>query len=401
MIRISDERILALLIGLPAVYLYFSGLGQFYRVFAFLNYAVYMVVFLLSMLAYSRTILLKSNFIIFYLFVIVLLFNSMMYPESVEYLINYSSVVNIILSNVFTLLVIALPVFLLSKQENDFELLISELNNIGTVISSLFVITFALIVFVFKIDFDYMNITYGCIPWLFFAFGHSIYYKTRYNRIISIIAFTFIALSGCRGALLTTAIYLALTYLISLKNGLDIRKVMGAILLFILGLVIILNFDYLVSFLYETLSGMGFKSRTLELYLDLSVEDGLFHYSDRERIQLPLINNLNIIGHGLYGDRVALNGVYAHNVFLELLYDFGIIIGGIICIIYCLLLICSIRLMFDTRNNHIQLIIATSLAVLTCKYMVSSSLFSTAEFWFLIGLLLGCMRMKKLYYKNT
>lgn len=399
MLRISNERILALLIGLPAVYLYFTGLGQFFGAFSLLNYAIYMFIFLLSIIAYSRTILVRTNFFIFSGVIIILLFNSLIYPESVEYLIECSSIRSIVLSNIFTLVVIALPAFLLAKQVDDFELLLSEINNIGTIISALFVITFALIVFVFKVNFDYMNITYGCIPWVLFLFGHSIYYKTKYNRIISIIAFAFIAFSGCRGALLTTSIYLATMYLLSLKNGLNVRKLLGFIAVFILGLIIIFNFDNLISLLYETLSRMGFRSRTLELYLNLSVEEGLFHYSDREKIQLPLINNLNIIGHGLYGDRVTLNGVYAHNVFLEVLYDFGIIIGGVICIIYCLLLMRSIKLMFDTRSDHIQLMIAVSLAVLTCKYMVSLSLFSTAEFWFLIGLLLSCTRRKKLSYK--
>src|SRR6185437_5009512 len=48
------------------------------------------------------------------------------------------------------------------------------------------------------------------------------------------------------------------------------------------------------------------------------------------------------IGNGMTGDRVILGGAYAHNLFLELLLEYGIILGSIFSIILLYYLISSL-----------------------------------------------------------
>lgn len=61
--RISNEKVLAILIGLPSLYLYLSGLGQFFSIFSIVKSFIYPIVYLFGLAAYQRTIKKKNNFI--------------------------------------------------------------------------------------------------------------------------------------------------------------------------------------------------------------------------------------------------------------------------------------------------------------------------------------------------
>ena len=160
--------------------------------------------------------------------------------------------------------------------------------------------------------------------------------------------------------------------------------------------IVLINFDSIISTLYYSLKGVGFNSRTLELYLGQGYEKTLNHYSDRAVLQIPLIKQFNLIGHGIYSDRLILGGVYAHNLFVEWIYDFGLIIGSLLSIYFIWNVLSKCWIVFRTDIMSLKIILASCISVILCKYMVSSSYLHSPEFWYLLGLIIN----KKMCFGN-
>ncbi len=395
--RVSNEKLLAILIGLPSIYLYLSGIGQFFSAFSIIKIFIYPVVYLFGLVAYKRTINKKKNFIFVLCVSFIIIFSILMNENIAKYLIDTSSIQTIVISDLLLLYLIAFPAFFIAKEIFNFELLLKQLYTIGYVIVILFSTTFFLLTFVYKVSFDYMNITYGSIPWVFFVSGYSIYNKKRVASIISFVSIAFIMISGCRGAAVTTFLFGILLYISAVKNKFTAKKLVVLLLAIVIGVVIIINLDTIISNMYYSLKEIGFNSRTLELYLGLGYEKSLNHYSDRAVLQIPLIEKFNLLGHGIYSDRILLDGVYAHNVLIEWIYDFGFLFGGLICFYFVRRIAKKFNILFKTKRGSLRIILAACIAVMLCKYMVSSSYLHSPEFWFLFGLLVN----NKMYLENT
>ncbi|GAG27707.1 unnamed protein product, partial [marine sediment metagenome] len=95
------------------------------------------------------------------------------------------------------------------------------------------------------------------------------------------------------------------------------------------------------------------------------------------------IVNKPLLGIGIEGD-VRLAGGYAHNLFLELLADFGIIFGTIIIIILLFLIIKS--LLTKNKEKYRMIIIWLSLGFVSL--MFSGTYMDTIGFWIFLGLLI-------------
>ena len=63
MSRTSDEKLFALLIGMPSIYLYLSGLAQLISICTILKNLVYPLAYLLGITALIRTINKRNNFL--------------------------------------------------------------------------------------------------------------------------------------------------------------------------------------------------------------------------------------------------------------------------------------------------------------------------------------------------
>lgn len=397
MSRTSDEKLFAFLIGMPSVYLYLSGLGQLIYICSVLKNFVYPLAYLLGIIALTRTINKRNNFLFIIMATILVFLTIILNKNVVKYLIDITSLQGILKSDLIILYLIAFPSFFLAKNINDFDLLFVSLYKIGVMIVSLFCITFFLIVFIYKLTFDYMNITYGVIPWIFFVCGFSFCYKKGISFLLSVVSIFFILISGCRGAAIITLISIIILYLSSLINNFTIKKLILFVFIIVIGTIVFINFDLLVSNLYYHLKEIGFNSRTLELYLGQGYEKSLNHYSDRAVLQMPLIEKFNLIGYGIYSDRLVLGGVYAHNLFIEWIYDFGLLIGSLLSIGFIWEILNKCTLVFRTHMVSLRIILASCISVILCKYMVSSSYLHAPEFWYLLGLLVN----KKMYSNNT
>ena len=147
-------------------------------------------------------------------------------------------------------------------------------------------------------------------------------HKSLVSIIASLLLFLLIVALGSRSAAIAIVVYILIEMLFySRKFFIPVALIAVA---FIWGEGLFLN----------TLERFGVTSRTLSL---LASEEGLIgHLSNRDEVYETCLKQLNdnpVLGVGLFGDRLFLNGSTSHNFFLEVMLDFGYIIGGVLILV--------------------------------------------------------------------
>jgi hypothetical protein len=148
-----------------------------------------------------------------------------------------------------------------------------------------------------------------------------------------------------------------------------------------------------IRLVFQKIADLGIKSRTIELFQQKEI-----HLSGRGPIYENVYNSIleNPISiKGIFSD-FLVTGVndYSHNIVLELLYQFGIILGGIFLILILILFIFSIFRKQKTIQDNLIFIFAIISVV---HLMVSSTLWLNIDFWAWIGL---CLKQQN-FLKNN
>lgn len=178
---------------------------------------------------------------------------------------------------------------------------------------------------------------------------------------------------GSRGALLISFAY---WMFILIFGKMSTRKSVFYALIALL--TYYLFFDLFIELLVSIFDSVGINSRTLKLLLsdDIVTSDSRSYIYD---VTWGLINAKPIFGHGVWADRVYLD-MYCHNVFLELLLDYGYLGTGLILAIFTY---CQMSIFRKIPSNH-KTIYIMMIGVL-CPLVASSSYLIS----FNVGMFLG------------
>lgn len=174
-------------------------------------------------------------------------------------------------------------------------------------------------------------------------------YKTR-NLILAICEIICILLYGSRGALLCIFIFIIIKLILRLK--LNVKSFFILIIVSITSINVLYNFKKIGSRILLLLNEKGYYSRTLELLFSGNISQG----SGRDNLyieSLSMINEKPLFGFGVGGEFSRL-GIYPHNIFLEILLNFGVIIGTA-CIV--ILFILTIKAIFYKESISKDLMI--------------------------------------------
>lgn len=212
-----------------------------------------------------------------------------------------------------------------------------------------------------------MSFGYGCLLPMAILYSK----ENTISRIISFIILLVVFSIGSRGAALVFILYVIIDVLLF-----DRRKLP---FLCCIGFIAILMIPVFFTFLDK----IDINSRTLSLLL----QGDFFNYDSGRSDIYAKIYSLIIaepFGHGVYGDRVALDGMYSHNFFLEILFDFGII-GGFLIFVFLggWILSVYVKINKEKKRMLIQFII-----VLLAPLMVSNSLLKDYNFGLLLGIII-------------
>jgi O-antigen ligase len=202
--------------------------------------------------------------------------------------------------------------------------------------------------------------------------------KKLFSLLIFALSSIIIISFGSRGALLCLIIYVFLRFYIYTKNK-NLKIVFLKLFLALLIIFGILNINGIIVFLNNMLISIGINSRTLYLFLN-----NFDHLSGRNEIYeliLGYISKQSLFGSGIGYDRVLLNGAYSHNLFLEMIINFGLIVGVLMFVILFIMTIFASVRDIANKDNLITILIILGLVYLT----FSGSYLTDITFWIFLG----------------
>ena len=220
-----------------------------------------------------------------------------------------------------------------------------------------------------------------CVMMLLWSFAEK---KKIMDLIGAVGLLALILIYGSRGPLVGIflfAVYFGTRYFH--KKGQNIM----CVLLFIVMVVFTISFRNIMKTINKLLLGMGISSRTAYLFSDKS----LIYGAGRNTIWSAIIEEIEKNPYRMRGINAeySILGEYAHNMILELIYQFGIVIGGVIIFWLFAKMIETLRLNIEADVSVLCLIF-----MFACipSLMFSGSLWVNQNFWIWLALIVGLKR---------
>lgn len=206
-------------------------------------------------------------------------------------------------------------------------------------------------------------------------------FSIKYLIFLSLTLSVILAL-GSRGAIMCILVFILLRFF-KIQNKKSSKKLIWRFTVIGLAIVSILFLEKILIGLYNFLLQFGIDSRSLQLFssgeISLSGRDSLYKTVFQQILENP------ILGIGIEGDTRILGDSYVHNFFIELIGNFGVIIGSILAIFLLFLIIYN--LVFNNNDKYNMAIIWLSLGFI--HLMVSSSYLIDIKFWIFLGILIN------------
>jgi O-antigen ligase len=188
---------------------------------------------------------------------------------------------------------------------------------------------------------------------------------------------------GARGPIVCIVIFILFYILANSIVGKQKSKfVLTLISLIFIIIIVVLNSNLILGFINNILIKRNIHSRTIYTLLNFSKIDFSAGRTDIYITCLDIIKNNPLIGIGIGGDRVLLEGTYPHNILLEILMNFGILLGSI-CIIFILFL--TIKSIFSKNFVNRSLSIMF-LGIGFIQLFFSGSYLTSPNFWLYIAI---------------
>lgn len=202
------------------------------------------------------------------------------------------------------------------------------------------------------------NMSFGyslLLPLLFL-----IYFKQ--NKILIFFLVLIILIAGSRGPLIPIIAYIL--YRVIKYNSIYKQIV----LVFLVVFFVSLTFPILLSYM----DSIGVTSRTLLLLVEGSFDSDAGRGEIYEFIWSHILQK-PFWGHGVFSDRVLL-GIYCHNIILEFLLDFGLLISAFVFLVFFIVLIKLFKVISDDEKNLLVLLFLASVVPLlaSSSYLLDS-----------------------------
>lgn len=238
---------------------------------------------------------------------------------------------------------------------------------------------------------EYMNFSYGLLLPTVFITLLCIRSFNWYRMIVALLGGLLIFVAGSRGALVGGLVSI-LIYIFFYGKLTSNRKYGIFALLFVFASIVAFFSRQILNSIDAMLSVAGINSRTIELLLSFS----FFNDSGRGDILKDIVGELEFLGHGLWGDRVVLDGSYVHNLVIEILYDFGWILGIIIIVILARVIFTGLK----HADEKMAIFLCSLFSVGLIKLFFSSSfLEQEPAFYVLLGMSINSIKQYRNYCK--
>lgn len=235
------------------------------------------------------------------------------------------------------------------------------------------------------------RLLFVCIVFLINAIKEQTPMRKAYYYTIAAVSATLMAVFGSRTALVSLILFWCLYSLLIQYKGQSVRE-FGRRVVFILALILsfaILTNKSVLNFLVGILNKFGVNSRMLDSLISGGIE------LDNGRMRLwtmvyGMIIEHPLFGAGIYADR-AIGGIYCHQIVLEILLDFGFLMGGLIIlgIIYWIVI-----MLFRCKDQDWKLLFIVFFSLCFIRLNVSSSFWYDTNFWICIAIAVNYKRSR-------
>lgn len=276
---------------------------------------------------------------------------------------------------VYLLFVFSLPAYVFMRYITDYERLFEICRHFSVIAVFCSLGSFVLM-FSRDTQPEYMSFSYNLLLGTIFS---SIYFFEKRKvlpLIAAIIGVLLIFFVGARGPLACYIFGVGVYFLMSKAS--TVKKLLLVFSLLSVGLIVIVLWEQMLLSMKTSVDSLGISSRTIDLLLNGEISST----SGRGEIQQKIIEGFTLFGQGLYGDRVVGDNHYSHNLIIELISQWGFLLGTMIVVALGVLFFKGFR----TKNTNLRLIILTLFSASVVKLMLSESyLAHNAVFFALIA----------------
>ena len=285
----------------------------------------------------------------------------------------------------YLLFVFSLPGYVFMRYITDYECLFETCHRFATVAVFCSLGSFILM-YIRNKQPEYMSFSYNLLFSTIFSSICFFKKKSIVSLIAAIIGVVLIFLAGARGPLVCYIFSLVICF--QLSKTTTTKKIVIAFLLISLGIIIMLFWEQILLALKDAVDSIGISSRTVDILLD----GDIFSDSSRGEIQQKIIEGFTLFGRGLYGDRVIGENHYSHNLIIELISQWGYLLGAVIVAGLGVLIYKGFR----TKDPCLRMMIVALFSAGIVKLMFSESyLAHNAVFFALIAACVNAMEAQE------
>lgn len=237
----------------------------------------------------------------------------------------------------------------------------------------------------------YMDLSDALSVPTFFLIYSGFVKKKRMNATISIISLIHIMVLGARGALFSILFFVLMLYK---SHKISIKKILISIPVSFLMFINFIMYKNIVTIAIDIVESIGLDSRTLYKLLNSEI----LISTSRGEIYIYLVDLVKqnwVKGVGLAGDRYYLpfmfegtRASYAHNIFLEILLNYGVIVGGMI-IAWFMYLVLKYYLLSSDMTYENKAILSIFFAASFIQLLVSRSYLTEINLFVFLALLMN------------
>lgn len=246
-----------------------------------------------------------------------------------------------------------------------------------------------------EIAYDGMGQAYYTLPCVMYLVYYAFEQRKLKYWLFALAGIVFVSSFGARGPVFIVLVFLAVQMFIKIVNSKSgVFKFFFIIGAFLCAYLILSGnlITKLAEFLSDKISDIGLSTRVFDYFLSGNLADGSGRFGISQKI-LEAIKAHPAFGYGLMGDRAIMaNGGFAHNLFLELWCQFGVIFGTIIALAIVLIPVFSIKKQKDPSFSNFLLMLSCTVLI---KLMGSSSFLLEPHLFLLLGISIPIITNRK------
>ncbi len=299
----------------------------------------------------------KSLLGIFLFFLLGVGLSYLIYPEIRDLL--YDSPVDLVYSPVNKLFFFCIPALIGAACLTDYNIFFNKMQAWGRIACVMGIITYCFVCLIVGKNLQYMVFSYHMLLPICVCFEHARIKSSVIDFIIAVGGAICILMCGARGAVLSLLFYFFVTLFFRRLRRLKKTVVIFMFVLMVFALFSIFYYQEILLAMADIFDELGIQSR----FVTSVLEGGLFEDRGRTAILQAILKGVknNPLGYGLYGDRYVIGTfgfsqyTYAHNIFLEMICDFGIIGGSVLILLITYRIIKMLSFYRDSKEAGVLL----------------------------------------------